>query len=263
MYNELLCKTERSKVTYLLVTNDDGINAPGLFALARAMRELGDIEVVAPATNQSASGHKKTLRQDIPIVRTTLQDGTPALAVAGSPADCIALTALGMARWPPSVVVSGINRGANMGQDITYSGTVTAALEGAIHGVPAVAVSLDNQRANTVEEYENAARIAVTVVRKVLEKGLPPLTILNLNVPANGPTPAIRLTRQGIRIYRDELEIEGDIYRIVGPEPTGVTDEEGTDLWAVHNGYASLTPIHLDLTAHRFLADLAAWDITL
>src|SRR5690606_18757905 len=137
-----------SKVTYLLVTNDDGINAPGLFALARAMRELGDIEVVAPATNQSASGHKKTLRQDIPIVRTTLQDGTPALAVAGSPADCIALTALGMARWPPSVVVSGINRGANMGQDITYSGTVTAALEGAIHGVPAVAVSLDNQRAN-------------------------------------------------------------------------------------------------------------------
>ncbi len=251
-------------MTAILVTNDDGVHAPGIFALANAMRQIGDIEVVAPATNQSASGHKKTLKQDIPVQRTTLQDGTPALAVTGSPADCIALTALGMTtHWPPSIVVSGINRGANMGQDITYSGTVTAALEGTIHGVPAVAVSLNNQSANSVEDYENAAQVAVTVVKKVLEKGLPPLTILNLNIPANGPTTAIRLTRQGIRIYRDVLDINGEIYRIVGPEPTGVTDEEGTDLWAVHNGYASLTPIHLDLTAHRFLADLAAWDITL
>lgn len=263
MYNEGLCKLEKTSVTYVLVTNDDGVHAPGIFALAKAMRAIGDVEVIAPAVNQSASGHKKTLKQDIPVQRTTLQDGTPALAVTGSPADCIAITALGMSRWPPSIVVSGINRGANMGQDITYSGTVSAALEATIHGVPAVAVSLANQQANTVEEYENAANIAVTVVRKVLEKGLPPLTIVNLNVPANGPTPAIRLTRQGIRIYNDELDIDGDIYRIVGPEPTGVTDEEGTDLWAVHNGYASLTPIHLDLTAHRFLADLAAWDITL
>ena len=250
-------------MTYILVTNDDGVHAPGIFALVNAMRQLGDIKVVAPATNQSASGHKKTLFQDIPVQKTTLQDGTPALAVTGSPADCIALTALGMADWPPNIVVSGINRGPNMGQDITYSGTVTAALEGTIHGVPAVAVSLDNAQATKVEDFENAARVAATVVRKVLEKGLPPLTILNVNVPANGPTPAIRLTRQGIRIYRDELEINGDIYRVVGPAPTGVMDEEGTDLWAIHNGYASITPIHLDLTAHRFLADLAAWDITL
>jgi 5'-nucleotidase len=250
-------------VTYVLVTNDDGVHAPGIFALAKAMREIGEVEVIAPAINQSASGHKKTLKQDIPVQRTTLQDGTPALAVTGSPADCIAITALGMSRWPPNIVVSGINRGANMGQDITYSGTVSAALEATIHGVPAVAVSLANHGANSVEDYENAANIAVTVVRKVLEKGLPPLTIVNLNVPAIGPTPSIRLTRQGVRIYNDELDNEGEIYRIVGPEPTGMTEEEGTDLWAVHNGYASLTPIHLDLTAHRFLADLAAWDITL
>ncbi|MBZ0303671.1 MAG: 5'/3'-nucleotidase SurE [Anaerolineae bacterium] len=250
-------------MTYILVTNDDGVHAPGILALVSALRQLGEIEVVAPAINQSASGHKKTLRQDIAVEKTTLEDGTCALAVSGSPADCIALAALGMIRWPPSIVVSGINRGANMGQDITYSGTVTAALEGAIHGVPALAVSLNNQQAMQPSDYENAARIAVKVVRKVLEKGLPPLTILNLNIPANGPTPAIRLTRQGVRIYRDELSAAGDIYQIVGPEPTGLTDEEGTDLWAVHNGYASLSPIHLDLTAHRFLADLAAWDITL
>jgi 5'-nucleotidase len=262
-YNRELCKLEKTSVTYVLVTNDDGVHAPGIFALAKAMRQIGDVEVIAPAINQSASGHKKTLKQDIPVQRTTLQDGTPALAVTGSPADCIAITALGMSRWPPNIVVSGINRGANMGQDITYSGTVSAALEATIHGVPAVAVSLANHGANSVEDYENAAQIAVMVVRKVLEKGLPPLTIVNLNVPATGPTPGIRLTRQGIRIYNDELDIDGEIYRIVGPEPTGMTEEEGTDLWAVHNGYASLTPIHLDLTAHRFLADLAAWDITL
>jgi 5'-nucleotidase len=251
-------------VTYILVTNDDGVKAPGIQALADAMCELGEVSVIAPATNQSASGHKKTLFQDLRVEQTTLLDEqTPALAVYGSPADCIALTALGMNRWPANIVVSGINRGANMGQDITYSGTVSAALEATIHGVPAVAVSLDNAQATSVEAYATAARVAIRVVRKVLDKGLPPLTILNLNLPANGQVNAIRLTRQGIRIYNDKLEKNGDIYRIVGPAPTGVTDEEGTDLWAVHNGFASLTPIHLDLTAARFVADLAAWDITL
>lgn len=250
-------------MTYILVTNDDGVLAPGIFALATAMRTIGEVAVIAPAANQSASGHKKTLFQDIPVSKATLADGTPALAVAGSPADGIALAALGLARWPPRIVVSGINRGANMGQDITYSGTVTAALESTIHGVPAVAVSLDKRDANSPAEYEVAARIAAAVVRRVLEKGLPPFTVLNVNVPAGDQVKGLRLTRQGVRIYNDELDQSGDIYRIVGPEPTGVIDEEGTDLWAVHNGYASLTPIHLDLTAHRFLADLAAWDITL
>ena len=250
-------------MTYILVTNDDGVQAPGIFALKQAMQTIGEVEVIGPATNQSASGHKKTLRQDLPVAETQLRDGTPALAVTGSPADCIALAALGMIRWPASIVVSGINRGANMGQDITYSGTVTAALEAVIHGVPAVAISLNNQDADDVEDYQVAANIAATIVRYVLKKGLPPFTILNVNVPANGAVSAIRLTRQGVRIYNDELARADNIYQIVGPAPTGVTDEEGTDLWAVHNGYASVTPIHLDLTAHHFLADLAAWDIVL
>ncbi len=246
----------------ILVTNDDGVHAPGLLALTQIARELGDVRVAAPAVNQSASGHKKTLFQNIPVSETTLADGTPALAVSGSPADCIALCALGMTLWPVDLVLSGINRGANMGQDITYSGTVTAALEATINGVPALAVSLNNRNGDTLEDYAEAARIALIVARFVIAKRLPPLTILNLNVPDTPAVKGIRLTRQGIRIYRDELERNGDIYRIVGPEPGGITDEEGTDLWAVHNGYASLTPLHLDLTAHRFLADLAAWDIT-
>lgn len=247
----------------ILVTNDDGVQAPGLLALAAAARALGAVRVAAPASNQSATGHKKTLFQNIPVSETALADGTPALAVAGSPADCIALCALGMTPWPVDLVLSGINRGANMGQDITYSGTVTAALEATINGTPALAVSLNDRNGAEVEDYAEAARIAVLVARLMLDKGLPPLTILNLNVPHVPVVRGIRLTRQGIRIYRDELERTDSGYRIVGPEPGGVTDEEGTDLWALHNGYASLTPLHLDLTAHRFLADLAAWDITL
>lgn len=248
-------------MTYILVTNDDGVHAPGILALSQAMRQLGEVQVIAPAKNQSASGHKKTLFQDISFSKTVLDDGTPAIAVGGSPADCIAIAALGVAQWPPRIVVSGINRGANMGQDVTYSGTVTAALEATIQGVPAVAVSLAMRDADQVEHYQTAAALAVEVVKTALEKSIPPLTILNLNVPAISRVNGLRLTRQGVRVYADELEIEGEVCRIVGPEPGGMTDEEGTDLWAIHNGYASLTPLHLDLTAYRFLADLAAWDI--
>ncbi|NPV66966.1 MAG: 5'/3'-nucleotidase SurE [Anaerolineae bacterium] len=248
---------------HIFVTNDDGVQAAGLLALVQALKTLGTVQIVAPAVNQSAVGHKKTLFQDIPMHETVLADGTPAYAVGGSPADCIAISALGATPWPPDLVVSGINRGPNMAQDITYSGTVTAAFESVIHGVPAIAVSLDNHRADNVEDYRPAAAIAVRIAARVLEKGLPPLTILNLNVPDGHTVRGLRLTRQGIRIYRDALSRDGNIFQIVGEVPTGVYNQEGTDLWAVHNGYASLTPLHLDLTAHRFIADLAAWDITL
>lgn len=252
-------------MSYLLVTNDDGVNAPGILALTQAMRALGEVEVAAPAMNQSAGGHKKTLFQPISFTNTQLADGTHALSINGSPADCIALCAMGLVtQWPARLVVSGINRGGNMGQDITYSGTVTAALEATINGVPALAVSLARRDADRVEDYAEAARVAQIVVKKVLQMSLPPFTILNLNIPP-GPVKGIRLVRQGVRIYHDQLEFNEDrtSVRIVGPEPSGRFEELGTDLWAVHQGYASLTPIHLDMTAHRFLAELAAWDITL
>lgn len=251
-------------MTRIIVTNDDGVQAPGILALATAMRRLPNtqVEVIAPATNQSSGGHKKTLWQDIPIAETTMADGSPAISVSGSPADCIALAALGLLEWPPDIVVSGINRGSNMGQDITYSGTVTAALEAAIHGTMAVAVSLANwKEATTVEYYTEAARVAALIVEKTLTQGLPPLTILNVNVPPCARVKGIRLTRQGVRIYSDEMEREGNICRIVGPEPGGQHDNAGTDIWAVHREYVSVTPIHLDLTAHHFIADLAAWDM--
>jgi 5'-nucleotidase len=247
---------------YIVVTNDDGVNAPGILALAQAMGPLGEIRVIGPARNQSASGHKKTLFQDMAVRPALMADGqTTAVAVEGSPADSIALAALGVIAWPPRLVVSGINRGANMGQDITYSGTVTAALEATIQGVPALAFSLDDHNADRVEDYAGAARIAVQVVQAALARPLPAFTILNVNIPA-GPVKGIRLTRQGIRVYADALQQVGEVCQIVGDAPGGLTDEEGTDLWALHHGYASITPIHLDMTAHRFLADLAAWELT-
>lgn len=253
-------------MTYILVTNDDGVHAPGINALARGMRHFGQVHIAAPATNQSASGHKKTLFQDIGFEEVRLNAGRDdeidALAVAGSPADCIALSAMGLRPWPPRLVVSGINRGENMGQDLTYSGTVTAALEAVIHGVPAVAFSLANHDANDEADYEGAVRVAQVVVGHVLERGLPPFTILSVNIP-QGEVRGLRLTRQGVRIYRDEMERDGNTVRIVGEPPTGVLDEMGTDLWAVHQGYASITPVHLDMTAHHFIADLASWDMTL
>ncbi len=252
-------------MTRIIVTNDDGVFAPGILALAQAMRTVGEVLVVAPARNQSASGHKKTLFQDIEVSHTELADGTPAIAVDGSPADCIAVAALGVVEnWSPDIVVSGINRGENMGQDVTYSGTVTAALEASIHGVKALAVSLASRDADDVEDYQAAAKLAVNVVRRLLVKALPPFTILSMNVPAGEHIKGLRYTRQGIRVYRDELHWSNEhAVQIVGPPPVGHIDEEGTDLWAVHRGYASLTPIHLDMTAYRLLADLAAWDIEL
>ena len=250
-------------MTYILVTNDDGVNAPGVLALSQAMQALGKVSVVAPAANQSATGHKKTLFQDIAISTCQMADGSTAMAVDGSPADCIALAALGLVEWPPRLVVSGINRGANMAQDVTQSGTVSAALEATLHAVPAVAFSLDNHGADQPEHYATAGRVAAQIVSNLLDKELPPFTVINVNIPNTDDIMGIRLTRQGVRVYRDELELNGDLARIIGDPPTGRLDEAGTDLWAVHRNYVSITPIHLDMTAHRFMADVAAWDLAL
>ncbi len=254
-------------MTSIMVTNDDGYDAPGILALALAMRELGDVQVAAPGVNQSAGGHKKTLYQDIPYNRMSIGDDIPTLVVYGSPADCIAAAMLGLVARRPDMVVSGINRGENMGQDLTYSGTVTAALEAAIHGLPAIAVSLSHHNANRLEDYRVAAQIAVPIVKQVLRQGLPPFTILNVNVPKAARIEdlrGIRLTRQGVRIYCDSLRsVKAGVVRVEGSPPAGHTDEIGTDVWAVHRDYVSVTPVHLDMTAHQFMANLEAWDLRL
>ena len=175
------------------------------------------------------------------------------------------LALLGLVEKKPDIVVSGINRGENMSQDLTYSGTVTAALEGAIHGLPAVAFSLARADANCLDDYALAAQAAKHIVGQALARGLPPLTILNVNVPAVACAEelrGIRVTRQGVRDYRDKLLHVGEgLVRVGGEPPTGDTDELGTDLWAVHRDYISVSPVHLDMTAHSIMADLAAWDL--
>ncbi len=254
-------------MTSILVTNDDGYDAPGILALAEAMRGLGEVRVSAPARNQSGSGHAISLFKDIAYRHCQIGSGIPTLAVGGSPADCIAVAMLGLLEGKPDIVVSGINRGANIGQDLTYSGTVAAALEAAIHGLPAIAMSLAAPQADRVEDYAAAARIALAIAAKVLESGLPPLTILNVNVPGGAPyedLSGIRLTRQGLRIYRDQLKnVNENLVRVEGQPPVGKVDEVGSDIWALHRGFVSVTPVHLDMTAHQFMATLAAWDLPL
>ena len=254
-------------MTSIIVTNDDGFNAPGIVSLAGAMRDLGQVQVCAPASNQSASGHKITLHQNIEYSRCAVGGNIPALVVNGSPADCIALSLLGLVEGKPDIVVSGINRGENMAQDLTYSGTVTAALEAAISGIPAVAFSLAQPDADHPDDYRVAAKVAQTIAAMVLKQGLPPYTILNVNIPPVKRLEdlrGIRLTRQGVRIYRDCLvEVADGVVRVEGEPPTANTDELGTDVWAVHRDYVSVTPVHLDMTAHQFMANLEAWDLRL
>jgi len=249
---------------HLLLTNDDGVDAPGLLALAQAMRALGQVSVLAPNRNWSASGHVKTLHRPLRVWPTVLADGSAAFTTDGAPSDCVALAVLGLIETPIDLVVSGINPHANVGHDVTYSGTVTAAMEAMIAGLPALAVSLDSEHEpSSVEDYRSAANVARILAERVRDLGLPSGVLLNVNVPAR-PQQELRgmtLTRQGLRVYRDALVRREDprgrpYYWIGGEAPTGIL-EQGTDLWALSEGWVSITPLHLDLTAYPALSSLA------
>ena len=250
---------------YLLLTNDDGVDAPGLLALAQAVKRIAPIEIVAPERNWSASGHVKTMSKPLRVKPFTLRDGTMAHACDGAPSDCVAMVLLGLLTERPALVVSGINPHANVGHDLTYSGTVTAALEGAIGGVPSLAVSIDDAVSNDPDEYAVAAEVAAKLAGKILQDGMMEGTCLNLNVPAHATqVRGIQITRTGKRIYRDQLIERRDprgspYYWIGGEPPTGITDEVGTDLWALANGYISITPIHLDMTNHTLVSQMKHW----
>ncbi len=251
---------------HILVTNDDGVSAPGLLALAQTLRSLGTVSVLAPDHNWSASGHVKTLHRPLRVKETQLADGTPAFACDGAPSDCVALAVLGLLREKIDLVVSGINSNANLGHDVTYSGTVTAAMEAAIWGMPGIAVSLDVPENPTgVPDYGPAARLAGRVVRQVIEHGLPRNVLLNVNVPylPDEQIQGVRITRQGLRVYRDSLDSRKDprgrpYYWIGGEAPTGLP-EEGTDIGALAAGAVSITPLHLDLTSYTAMGELQSW----
>lgn len=250
----------------ILITNDDGVLAPGLLALKKALEGLGDIVVFAPDHNWSAAGHTKTMHKPLRVEEIKLDDGSPALTSNGAPSDCVALAVLGLVDPPIDLVISGINMGANMGYDITYSGTVAGAMEAVVNGIPAIAVSQEYRDGVDVD-FTIAGAVARHIAKLVLERGLPPDTFLNVNVPAR-PTrvpPEVTVTRLGRRVYRDALVRREDprgrpYYWIGGDPPTGVP-EPGTDVGALFEGNVSVTPITMDMTHYRFLADLRTWPL--
>lgn len=251
---------------HILVTNDDGVSAPGLLALADAMRPLGDVTVLAPDRNWSASGHVKTLHRPLFVRESALADGSPALSSDGAPSDCVALAMLGVVKQKIDLVVSGVNPNGNLGHDVTYSGTVTAAMEAVIHGVPGIAFSLAADDSTPHRDFRAAAEVARRVVATAIRRGLRPDLLLNVNVPnvAPGSEPPIRITRLGLRVYRDQLDNRLDprgrpYYWIGGEEPTGIPDE-GTDFGALAQGFVSVTPLQLDLTAYRTAVELGPWE---
>jgi 5'-nucleotidase len=241
----------------ILVSNDDGIHAPGLVALASALEVVGEVNVVAPDREQSAVGHALTLHRPLRVEPL----GARRFAVNGTPTDCVNLAILGILPVRPDVVVSGINSGSNLGDDVTYSGTVSAAMEGSLLGVPALAVSLLD--AGEDADYGPAAREAVELTRLLLEERGSGVTLVNVNVPRGEPR-GRRLTRLSRRVYSEKVTEErdprGKLYYWIGAGPPAWESGEDTDFAAVHAGYVSVTPLHLDLTSYDGLQALKAWE---
>lgn len=250
----------------ILVTNDDGVDSPGLSALARSLRQVEDVCVIAPNRNWTAAGHTKTLDRPLRVTSVTLPGSRlGGYSSDGTPSDCVALGFLGLAPERPRLVVSGINTGPNMGSDITYSGTVSAAMEGVVSGVPAIAISL----ADYYEwDFRYAASFAARLARRVLHAGLESDVLLNVNVPRGrrGDIRGVQVTRLGRREYNDELirrkDPFGRDYYWIGGAPPGGAGEPGTDLHAIADGYVSVTPVQLDLTHHSLIEQIASWNLT-
>jgi 5'-nucleotidase len=244
-------------MSVLLVTNDDGIHAEGLAALAAALEELGEVHVIAPEREQSACSHALTLHRPLRVTRVRERWS----AVNGTPSDCVNLGVLGFLPESPILIASGINHGSNLGDDVTYSGTVSAAMEGTLLGVPSIAVSLLDGG-----DFAQAGQVARLLAARVLVEGLPPKTLLNVNVPVRAPR-GVRVTRLGHRVYMEKIVEQQDPrgrshYWIGGGEPRWEA-LEGTDMAAVHDGFVAVTPVHLDLTHHRALAQMADWSSAL
>ncbi len=255
----------------VLLTNDDGITAPGLQAARRALREIEGVEVdvIAPDSNRSATARSITTRSPLSIEEVEFGDGHSGFATDGTPVDCVRFAELGLLGGRPDLIVSGINHGANLGDDITYSGTVAAAFEGIVLGIPAVALSQQSSGGGMGYvsgrfDFAVAAAFTAQLVRRLVTEPMPEATLINVNCPAGEPQ-GIEVTKLGKRIYNDELKLVDEEsgsgrrrYEIYGWQP-GYEEIEGTDLYAVANGRISVTPIHFDLTDHGGLERLRGW----
>ena len=244
----------------ILVTNDDGIHAPALLALRQELSALGRVTIVVPDRDQSATSHSLTLHRPLRIHR----HGDDRFSVDGTPTDCVLIAYYGLLEHRPDLVVSGINHGPNMGEDVFYSGTVAAAIEGAMQGAAAIAASLVTR---APEDFVAPARFVARLAEEVVRRGLGAKRLLNVNLPHLPweEIRGVRLTRLGTRVYRDSLVRKTDprgrdYYWIGGEEPVW-EPSEGTDFHAVHEGWVSITPMALDLTDHRAVEDMERWNL--
>lgn len=247
---------------HFLVTNDDGIHSPALLQLRAQLAAFGRVTIVAPDRNQSATSQALTLHRPLRIHT----HGDDIYSVDGTPTDCVLIAFHGMLIERPDFVVSGINHGPNMGEDVFYSGTVAAAVEGALQGVPGIAASLVTR---SPTDFAEPAAMVGRIVRQVLERGVPPRLLLNINFPyrPKAEIKGIQLTRLGSRVYQDTLvkkvDPRGrDYYWIGGEDPIWKPDP-GTDFHALHDGYVSVTPMHLELTDARAIVDMQGWALEL
>src|SRR5215210_5330790 len=259
----------------VLLTNDDGIQASGLHALRRALLDTPGVElaVIAPDSNRSATARSITTRRPLWVEEVEFGDGTSGFATDGTPVDCVRFATLGLIEFEPELIVSGINHGSNLGDDITYSGTVAAALEGIVLGIPAIAVSQQAEigqvnfrggREWDSHDFEQSAAFVARMVEELEQVPMPDGTLLNVNCPA-GEVVGVRASRLGKRIYRDQLELAEEEdgrrrYRIYGEEP-GYRDEDGTDFAALADSCIAVTPLHFDLTDQAGMEELAGFDL--
>jgi len=240
-----------SAMKQILVTNDDGVRSGGIHALARALARLGDVFVVAPHLEASAIGHALTLRRPLRVEQLDAR----VYEVDGTPTDCVNIAIAKILDGRPDVIVSGINKGYNLGDDVTYSGTVAGALEGALLGIPSVAVSLE--RSLDVYNFEHAAAAAAQVAEAVLIRGLPPRTFLNLNVPPGRPKgfrTTVQAHRNHVTVVDERVDPRGRAYYWIEEGQNNWTPHDRSDYQAVKEGYVSITPLQPDLTDHAALS---------
>lgn len=244
--------------TRILVTNDDGYHADGIVALEAVLSEIGDVYVVAPESEMSGASHSLTLARPLRIRQRSTRHWT----VDGTPTDCVtlALNQILPEAERPHICCSGINHGANLGDDATYSGTVAGALEATILGVPGLAFSLVAYRDH---DFTESARIAGEITRRAIAEGIPDGTLLNVNVPKGVPT-GMRVTKQGFKSARpvisEHIDPRGKLYYWIGEERSGFRAEGGTDFEAIDEGYVSITPMRSDLTNHSAIETLSGWN---
>lgn len=250
----------------ILISNDDGISAPGINALRQALEQLGEVVVVAPDRPRSAAGLSITIHKPLRVEEITFPDSkSKGFAVNGTPSDCVKLAIQALLPVKPDLVVSGINLGSNLGTDVLYSGTVSAALEAVINDVPAMAVSLASWESR---DFSQAAAFSGRLVTKVMEKGLPNETLLNVNIPvvaAGDKPPGVCVTRLGKRRYQNSfekrLDPRGKVYYWMGGEILDLEAEPDTDIACVKNGDISVTPLLFDVTNLEFIEYVKQWNL--